>query len=330
MASVNEPLRLGVIGANSNIARARIYPAVSQSEDLEIVAAASNSEVPSQLAAVHRESYEAVIADPTVEAVYIPLPNSLHREWTERAARAGKHVLCEKPLATDVGDAAAMFAACRNAGVVLAEAFVTPNQPRYQAVIAAASDGEIGEIRNIRSEFSFSIAADRPNDFRRSHRLGGGALWDLGIYALTPVMDLLDNPTVAHVCAIHAGGEVDATTTVTLCDDRAVASVVCSFELPDCQLLEISGTLGSIVLSSPFIGGIDDAHITIHRRDQETEYRQVRSVNPYLVTLEAFAAACRGRALWPRSEGSTLGMIGRIAEILTMTEIPPPPDASPL
>ncbi len=325
---MTDPLRLGVIGANSFVAKAAIYPAVDASEDVEIVAAASNSGVPDVLRSVSRPGYQAVVDDPEVEAVYVPLPNAMHREWTERAAAAGKHVLCEKPLASAAEDVAAMYAACRRSDVVLAEAFMTPFHPRTAAVIEAVRRGAVGEIRSIRSEFTFTIGADHSDNFRWKAAYGGGALWDVGIYTLSPIFDLLDDPEVCHVTSSDGPGDIDVTTSVVLATPRALATALCSFEMPEHQLLEIRGTAGTLTVERPFTPSMQDDSYTLIRPDGSRDRVITGGADPYRGMLEAFARACRGNSPWPRTENETRGMAARIAEILNMTTPTIAPDPS--
>lgn len=307
-----------MIGANSFVARAAIYPAVAASNEVEIVAVASNSGVPTELSDVAQPSYEAVLDDPAVEAVYIPLPNDLHRRWTERAASSGKHVLCEKPVATAPDDVAAMYAACRAAGVVLAEAYMTPFHPRTTAVIEAVRSGAIGDVRSIRTEFSFTIGPDHADNFRWTPQHGGGALWDVGIYVLSPIFDLFGNPTVRNVTSQIGPSGVDVTSIVTLATDHATATALCSFEMPERQLLEIRGTTGTITVDRAYTASESHDHYLIERADRSRDRVVTGGADPYRLMLEAFARACRGHTPWPRSETATLAMIGQITELLAV------------
>ncbi len=316
---MTDPLRLGVIGANSFVARAAIYPAVAASKEVEIVAAASNSSIPAELSHLARGSYQAVLDDPAVDAVYIPLPNDLHRRWTERAAASGKHVLCEKPLATAPDDVAAMYAACRSAGVVLAEAFMTPFHPRTTAIVDEVGSGSIGEIRSIRSEFSFTIGPEHSNNYRWIPEQGGGALWDVGIYVLSPIFDLFDNPIVRDVTSHIGPSGVDITTTVTLATEHATATALCSFEMPERQLLEIRGTTGTLTVDRAYTPSEGDDHYVIQRPDHVRDRVVTGGVDPYRMMLEAFAEACRGTSPWPRAEAATLAMISQITQLRALS-----------
>ena len=126
--------------------------------------------------------YEALLADPDVDAVYIPLPNDLHAEWTLAAARAGKHVLCEKPLAMTADAAQAMVDGCRDAGVLLMEAFMYRLHPSWVAVRELVASGRIGRLRAVDSWFSYYN--DDPANIRNIEAAGGGALYDIGCYSV--------------------------------------------------------------------------------------------------------------------------------------------------
>ncbi len=128
-------------------------------------------------------SYEAMLDDPDIDVVYIPLPNRLHAEWVIAAAQAGKHVLCEKPLALSVEEIDAMSDAARAAGVVVAEAFMYRHHMRTLQLKKLVDKGAIGEVHTIRGAFTFPL--NRPDDVRWNPELGGGSLWDVGCYPLS-------------------------------------------------------------------------------------------------------------------------------------------------
>ena len=179
-------LRWGLLGT-ARINRALI-PALRASERNELVAVASRD--PGQGAAYAGEwgiprvlGYEQMLADPAVDVVYVPLPNSLHAEWTIRAARAGKHVLCEKPLAITVEEVDAVAAAAREAGVVVAEAFMYRHHPQTRRVKELVDSGAIGDVKLVRGAFTFDLT--REGDVRMKPLLGGGSLWDVGCYPVS-------------------------------------------------------------------------------------------------------------------------------------------------
>jgi D-xylose 1-dehydrogenase (NADP+, D-xylono-1,5-lactone-forming) len=181
------PLRWGLLGA-ARINRSLI-PALRASPRSELAAVASRD--PAKGAAYAREwgiprsfgRYEEMLADPDIDVVYNPLPNSLHAEWTIRAARAGKHVLCEKPLAVSAEEVDAIAAAARDARVVVAEGLMYRHQKLTGEVRAMIERGTLGELRVVRGSFTFPLT--REGDVRLDPALGGGCLWDLGVYPIS-------------------------------------------------------------------------------------------------------------------------------------------------
>ena len=176
-------LRWGIL-STADIGRRKVIPGMKKAARCDVVAIGSRDAATAQHVAdeldiprVHG-SYDALLADPDVDAVYIPLPNHLHAEWTIAAARAGKHVLCEKPLALSVADAERMVAACEEAGVRLMEAFMYRLHPSWVAVRELVASGRIGELRAVQSWFSFFN--DDPANIRNIRETGGGALLDVG------------------------------------------------------------------------------------------------------------------------------------------------------
>jgi predicted dehydrogenase len=165
---MTQKLRWGIMGC-AQIATGSVMPAIQESETGVIHAIASRGLTKSSAVAAEfgiekaYGSYEELLADPDVDAVYIPLPNHLHCEWVIRAAEAGKHVLCEKPVALNSREAEAMVAACRKAGVLLAEAYMYRHHPRIAELQEIIASGEIGELRSIRGTFTYNDATDTSN-----------------------------------------------------------------------------------------------------------------------------------------------------------------------
>src|SRR5688500_11487316 len=184
-------LRWGIV-STARIARERFVPGVRAASEGEVVAIASRDAGRAQAVATELRiprayaTYEALLADPEVDAVYIGLPNGLHAEWTVRAAEAGKHVLCEKPAARRAADAQRMVEACGRAGVVLMEAFMYRLHPQHARVLELVRQGAIGDPVFVRASFCFAMSAERraAGDVRLQAGLEGGALMDVGCYAL--------------------------------------------------------------------------------------------------------------------------------------------------
>jgi predicted dehydrogenase len=241
-------------------------------------------------------SYQEVLDDPEVQAVYIPLPNELHKIWVDAAAEAGKHVLCEKPLALNAAEARAMAAHCRARGVVLMEAFMWRHQPRTAALRRLVADGAIGELRLIRSSFSFSID---PNDWRLDPARGGGALWDIGCYGVsTARLYAGAEPEVIQAVARAGSSGVDLSLAATLRFPGGVLGVLdCSFEQPFRCTYELVGTRGVIEVPTAYL---PPAHPTARLRTTGTDAAQDLTFdgqNQYAAMIDAFAVAVSDPAL---------------------------------
>jgi predicted dehydrogenase len=267
------PVRWGVLGATARAAQLGVLPALSGSPKARLVALASrNGRIDQTFGAdrVH-DSYDAVLTDPEVEAVYVPLPNALHAEWVCRAAEAGKHVLCEKPLALSADEARTMVAACERRGVVLMEAYMTPFHPRSTVFEDLLRSGQLGQLRFARAEFTGVL--DDPTNHRWRSDLGGGALLDLGVYCLAPLLVAGQRLPVEVVgSATLAPSGVDASFSGWLDFGNGFsATLECSFEAPPRQLVEVVGTEASVTMHQAFTPGPDDTTVHLRRRDGSTE-----------------------------------------------------------
>jgi xylose dehydrogenase (NAD/NADP) len=249
-SSSSGPLRIGILGA-AQIARSFVK-AVRPSAKVVVTAVASRDG--ERAAAFARElgigrvhaSYDALLADPDVDAVYLPLPNNLHAEWSIRAADAGKHVLCEKPLAASAAQARAMFAAAEKNGVYLVEAYPYRAQPQTLKVRELVAAGAIGRIQLIQASFGFPLA-DAAN-IRMDPGLAGGALMDAGSYPVSFVR-MVAGAAPSRVSALSQWGAtgVDLTTMATLeYPDGVLAQISCSFTTARHRHAFIAGDAGSI------------------------------------------------------------------------------------
>jgi xylose dehydrogenase (NAD/NADP) len=313
------PVGFGVLGARSYVATRAVMPAIRRSGAARLVAVASRGgPVPDDLGAIDVGSYEAVIDHPEVEAVYLPLPNGLHREWAERAVAAGRHVLCEKPLAPSVADADAMYRVADAAGVLLAEAWMTPFQERWRRALDLAIGGELGEIRHVRAELTFMIDSREVANYRWDVRQGGGALLDVGIYCLGPAVELWGaEPASVAAGATRGVTGVDVTTSAWL-DWGAgrTAAVLGSFELPERQLVEIVGTAGRLVIDDrPHTGGPGATEMRLVGSAGSSATLRAPGCDPYELMVTAFARAVRGVQTWPRRAPDVLAMLRLIERI---------------
>jgi len=250
-------LRMGIM-STADIARGKVIGGMRRGDRTEVVAIASRDGA--RAAQVARElgiprahgSYEALLTDPDVDAVYIPLPNNLHAEWTMAAARAGKHVLCEKPLAMTADEAERMIEACRAAGVVLMEAFMYRHHPSWLAVRDLVADGRIGRLSAIQSWFSYFN--DDASNIRNIAATGGGALYDVGCYCINLSRMLFAAEPVRVKGALvrdrHMG--VDILTSAILEFESGIATFTCSTRVESDQRVHVYGTKGRISIDIPF------------------------------------------------------------------------------
>ena len=315
------PVGIGVIGARSMVATRAVMPAIDASTEAHLVAvSALGGPVPEPWAHLGAGTYDDLLEHPEVDAVYVPLPNGMHREWVERAAAVGKHVLCEKPIASTAADAEAMADACERAGVVLAEAWMTPFDARWRQVIDRAAGGELGGIIDIDTSFTFTVDSDAADNYRWSPEQGGGALLDVGIYCLGPIVELWGAaPDVIDATALWDQGGVDARTEATFeWVDGRQARIRCSFIDDEEQRIELIGDRASIVIETDaHTGGARAESILIASADGSIRTESVAPSNPYLGMVDSFARAVRGESPWPRPMSTTvelLRLIERVAE----------------
>ena len=246
----DKPLRIGVLGA-ANIARGFIA-AVRSSTKVDICAVASRNA--DKAAAFAKEtgvtqsfaSYEALLADPAIEAVYNPLPNNLHAEWTIKAANAGKHVLCEKPFAANSTETKAMFDAARANNVYVVEAYPYRAQPQTIKLVELLRDNAIGHVQTIQASFGFPLVA--ANNIRWDPSLAGGALMDAGSYPVSLVRMIAGaRPLRAQAMAQFAHSGVDRTLMGTIeFAGGLMAQISCSFSTVRHRRALIIGDAGSI------------------------------------------------------------------------------------
>jgi len=295
---MSSKLRWGILGC-AGIATGAVMPGIQLSERGVITAIASRDLVKSQAVAERfgvqaaYGSYEELLADDNVDAVYIPLPNHLHCEWTVRAAEAGKHVLCEKPIALNAEEAERMVQACRKAGVLLAEAFMYRHTSQLAQIRDIAQSGEIGELRVIRSSFSFNNSADS-NNIRYRKEWGGGSVYDVGCYPLTAARFITGQQPLAvtaHAFLSPAHNHVDMMASGLVEFEQGMSLLFdCGMWAYDRQGLDILGTEGKIEVPSPFLSK-EPFNVTVRG-----ERRAVTSddANAYALQADQFAKAVAG------------------------------------
>lgn len=234
-------------------------------------------------------SYEAMLADPDIDVIYNSLPNNLHAEWTIKAAQAGKHVLCEKPLAIAVEEVDAIAAAIQKAGVVVAEAFMYRHHPQTLKVKEMAESGKIGDLRLVRGSFTFNLA--RPGDVRLDPALGGGCLWDVGCYPISYARTLVGSePVEAFGWQMTGPTGVDELFAGQLrFPGEVYAQFDCGFCAPYRAHVEIVGHEGTLTVPTPFRPGMkEDVMLT---RGDETQTISMPGQELYLGEVEDMADA---------------------------------------
>jgi predicted dehydrogenase len=242
-------------------------------------------------------SYQALLEDLDVEAVYISLPNALHVEWTLRALEAGKHVLCEKPFSRRPEAVERAFELADSKGLVLSEAFMWRHHPQTKALAALTAEGAVGRLRLVRASFGFQLASVHgPDDTRFSPELDGGSLMDVGSYCVNAIRLLAGEPgRVQGEQALGASG-VDVVFGGTLrCAGDVLAQFDCGFVLPDRAALEVVGEDGSLVVGDPW--HVRSPGIELRRETApRVEPIPIESANSYRLELEDVCAAIRGAA----------------------------------
>jgi len=321
--SAGPSLRWGILGC-ARIARRGLISGIAGSRTGTLLALASRDEALSR--AWCREfvvpkaygSYQALLDDPDIDAVYIPLPNERHKPWVLAAADAGKQVLCEKPLARDAGEASDMVEYCRQRGVILMEAFMWRHQPRTSDIRKMVVQGTIGELRLIRSSFSFPIG---PGDWRLDPRRGGGCLWDVGCYGVNMARLFAGGePVIGRALARFGGTGVDLSLTAILQFRQGVlATIDCSFEQPFRCQYELVGTGGVIEVPDAYLPPADSRPTARLRTlgtlsDSGAAGDQVRvlefePVNQYAAMVDSFARSAAAGALLDPAENGLAQML---------------------
>ena len=265
-------------------------------------------------------SYDELLADSDVEAVYVSLPNVLHVDWSIRALEAGKHVLCEKPLTRRPEEAERAFDAAEGAGRLLMEAFMYRHHPQTMRIKELVEEGAIGELRAMRAAFSFDLLAERDlEDVRLNAELDGGSLMDVGCYCVSGARLLAGEPERVSGEAVPAPSGVDMAFHGTLrFSGDVVAQFHSSLALPFRQDLEVLGTEGSLLVEAPW--RVDLGGDVFLRRGSGEERIEVEKADAYRLELENLAAAIRGDAQPLLGRAHAVGQAAAIAALYRSAE----------
>ena len=290
--------RWGLLGAGW-IATKAIAPAMHAASDAIVQAVASRDSARSRAlnpVTIH-ESYEALINDPLVDAVYISLPNHLHCQWSVAALKAGKHVLCEKPFAMNSSEVELMVKTARENDRLLVEAVWSRWHPRMARLVDYVKAGNIGKLHSIESSFTFP--ANIAGNYRLSPAMGGGALFDVGVYPLHAMAALVGDNAQMKIqkCDVTTGPTgIDLTTTWQLRFAGSItAQGVASFEMPEHQSLIVHGSKGSVELigSEAFTSWNSPSQLRLGENIEEFD-----AVDPYQLMIENFGKKIQGQESW--------------------------------
>ncbi len=298
-------LRWGVM-STAKIAREMVIPGIRSAANAELRGIASRDATLARRVADEMNipnaygSYEDLLGDPEIDAVYIPLPNHMHLEWTERAARAGKHVLCEKPLGLTAAEAAHMHEVCDAEGVVLMEAFMYQFHPQWQMVLEMVKSGRIGEVRSVQSWFSYFN--DDPANIRNVAACGGGALMDVGCYCIHLSRRVFGGDPVSAVGTMQRDPDsgVDVLTSAMLEFEGGMADFTVGTRIEPDQRVHIYGSEGRIEIEIPFNIPADrqgKIRVTSGRTspsDPQTETVMTSAADHYGLEVEAFGRTVLG------------------------------------
>jgi predicted dehydrogenase len=287
-------VRWGVLGA-AKIAHDWVAPAIHSSARGDLVAIASRTPgkaeaMAAPYAARTHADYEALLADPGVDAVYIPLPNGDHVPWTTRALEAGKHVLCEKPIALAADEIDGLIALRDRTGLVAAEAFMVTHHPQWLRVRERLAEGAIGRLRQVQGAFTFFN--DDPVNIRNVAELGGGALRDIGVYPCVTTRFVTGAEPVAARAEIEWDRGIDATARVRADFRDFGLDFYVSMRMAGRQLMTFHGDEGWLAVHAGFnAGAYGDEVLELRRGDAVTELERFPRADQYLAQIDAFNAA---------------------------------------
>ena len=301
-------VRWGILGA-AKFAQNHMGPAIHAAKGAELAALATSSE---EKAAGFRafapglrlhDSYEALLADPGIDAVYIPLPNTLHLEWSLKAIAAGKHVLTEKPMTMQAAEFDQLIAARDASGLVVAEAYMIVHHPQWQKARDLIAEGAIGRLEHVDTAFSYDNRTE-PGNIRNRPETGGGGIRDIGVYTYGSVRFAAAAEPVNLQARLRRENGVDTFAHVTGemegPQGRFTYSAITSMRLFPRQEVIFQGTTGLIRLTAPFNAGLfGEAQVELHRGGGVSELFRYSGVNHYVLQVEAFGRSVTEGAPYP-------------------------------
>ena len=299
-----DAINWGILGAGK-FAREQMGPAIHAAKGARLAAlATSSADKAAPFKAfcpdlkVH-DSYDALLADPSVDAVYIPLPNHLHVEWSLKALAAGKHVLCEKPMAMAASEYDALIEARDTSGLLATEAYMIVHHPQWQRAKALYEEGAIGTLRHVEGLFAYNNAAD-PGNVRNRAETGGGGIPDIGVYTYGATRWLTgqEPDAITHADVDFENG-VDVMARVSARFPEFSAHWINSMRMNPCQTMTFIGDAGVLKLTAPFNPGVfATARLELHKGMRVIEER-FPGANHYVLQVEAFSKHLRDGSPYP-------------------------------
>lgn len=290
-------VRWGVL-CTADIAQTQVMPAILRAENAEIIGIASQSGKAKEAAAAfsipyYFDSYKELLENKSIDAVYIPLPNHLHKKWTIEAAKHGKHVLCEKPVSLTANDAIEMAKYCRENDVKFMEGFMYQFHPQHKRVQEIISSGEIGEIKFMTACYSFYLE-DKVNNIRMKKEMGGGSIYDMGSYCIHAIRNYLHSEPIAveaHARLDPQSG-VDLTATAYLEFENGLqATFNCSMDMTSRQEYEIVGTKGRILVPRAYRPDLYGGKGLILVQTEKVDRKEKITADLYKLEIEHFSQA---------------------------------------
>ncbi len=295
-------VRWGILSAGK-IAKEWVAPAIHMSDRGSVALIASRTPGKAEaLAAPYgagvTNSYEELLADPAIDAIYIPLPNGDHVEWTAKCLEAGKHVLCEKPLALAAAQIDDLIALRDRTGLLAAEAFMVTHHPQWLRVKALLAEGAIGDLRHVQGAFTFFN--DDPGNIRNMAGLGGGALRDIGVYPSVTTRFVTGAEPLHIAAEIDWDAGIDATARVRATFPDFHMDFYVSMRMAPRQLMTFHGTTGWLAVHAGFnAGSYGDEVIEMRHDDAETSLERFPRADQYRAQIDAFNASILDGAAFP-------------------------------
>jgi predicted dehydrogenase len=301
---MQKPVQFGVLGA-AKFARQYMAPAIHAANGARLAGLATSDAAKAEPFQAFcpdltvYDSYDALLDDPEIEAVYIPLPNHMHVEWSLRALDAGKHVLCEKPMTMQAAEFDALIEKRDQTGLLAAEAYMIVHHPQWQFVQKLIADGAIGKLVHVTGAFSFDNREEVTN-IRNRAETGGGGLRDIGVYVIGGARFVTGQEPSAVQSAIRWQDGIDTFTEIRAQFPGFTYSAYVSIRMHPHQEMVFHGEGGVIRLTAPFNARVfGEARVELHRPGLEVQVTRFPGDDHYKLQVEAFCRSVRGGAAYP-------------------------------